>query len=563
MADPEYLKLNYISHCSTESSADILHTNIKGKTMFIQILKKQFCIIIILLFSVLLVGNCLGQHRNIKVGGQLAGHNPQEPSIIINPKNTDHILIGTNRNNYYYSTDSGENWTHGVLTSSLGVWGDPCVIVDTTGSFYFFHLSDPPGSPWVDRIMCQKVDQLGGTWNDGTYMGLNGTKLQDKEWAVVDTKNNNIYVTWTQFDQYGSTDPKHFSNIMFSRSHDAGQTWSLAKRINKIRGDCLDDDETVEGAVPTIGPNGEIYVSWGGPAGLVFDKSLNQGDSWIYDDIFVADIPGGWAYNIPGINRCNGMPITACDLSNSEHHGNIYINWSDQRNGEHDTDIWFVKSTDNGETWSEPFRVNDDPPGKQQFFTWMAIDQTNGFIYIVFYDRRNYDDTRTDVYLAVSKDGGETFANYQISESPFTPNQSVFFGDYTNISAHNDVIRPVWVRLDNQTLSIWTAIIDPAQFTKVENIPSTSKPRDFEIISVYPNPFNNSTLMKYRLNKTGNIAIKVFDVLGKELEILFDNIQTEGYHEITWHADQTASGVYFIHLEFGEEVISRKVILSK
>ncbi|MCK7531413.1 MAG: glycoside hydrolase [Marinilabiliales bacterium] len=77
------------------------------------------------------------------------------------------------------------------------------------------------------------------------------------------------------------------------------------------------------------------------------------------------------------------------------------------RNGPTDTDIFFIRSTDGGGTWSSPLRVNDDGPGKQQFFTWMTVDQANGDIYIVFYDRRGHADNYTDVYMAVSHDGGD------------------------------------------------------------------------------------------------------------------------------------------------------------
>ncbi len=198
--------------------------------------------------------------------------------------------------------------------------------------------------------------------------GLNGTKAQDKEWGTIDRNNGNIYVTWTQFDDYGSSNPNHRTNIMFSKSTDSGATWSPAKRINEVDGDCIDSGNTVEGAVPTVGPNGEIYVSWAGPLGIVFDKSYDEGETWLDNDIFVSDFPGGWAFDIPGIYRCNGMPVTVCDVSGGPNHGTIYINWSDQRNGIDDTDVWLVKSTDGGETWSERKRVNDDPPGKQQFF---------------------------------------------------------------------------------------------------------------------------------------------------------------------------------------------------
>ena len=78
----------------------------------------------------------------------------------------------------------------------------------------------------------------------------------------------------------------------------------------------------------------------------------------------------------------------------------------------------------------------------------------------MFYDRRNYTDTQTDVYMAISKDGGESFTNERISELPFTPKENVFFGDYNNISAYKGIIRPIWTRYEDGKLSIWTALIE-------------------------------------------------------------------------------------------------------
>ena len=174
----------------------------------------------------------------------------------------------------------------------------------------------------------------------------------------------------------------------------------------------------------------------------------------------VTDQPGGWSFDIPGITRCNGMPVLVCDLSNGPHRGTLYLNWSDQRNGTGDTDVWLARSTDGGRTWSAPQRVNDDKKGRQQFLTWLAVDQTTGHLYTVFYDRRAYDDERTDVYLAVSRDGGQSFENMKISESPFDPVSFIFFGDYNHISAHAGMVRPIWTRLENNVLSVWTALID-------------------------------------------------------------------------------------------------------
>ena len=90
----------------------------------------------------------------------------------------------------------------------------------------------------------------------------------------------------------------------------------------------------------------------------------------------------------------------------------------------------------------------------------MTIDQSTGYLYIVYYDRREHQDNKTDVYLSVSKDGGDSFKDYKISEKPFLPNDEVFFGDYTNISAHNGVVRPIWSHLDDIVISLYTAIIN-------------------------------------------------------------------------------------------------------
>ena len=454
--------------------------------------------------------------QNILISNQ---GNPNEPTIMMNPDNPDILVAGSNLNYFYTSNDGGHTWKTNILTSDYGVWGDPDIEVDADGNFYFFHLSNPANGNWIDRIICQKSTDNGNSWSSGTYTGLNGNKVQDKQWSIIDRTNNNIYVTWTQFDNYGSADPTDFSIILFSKSIDKGETWSTPKRINKIAGDCLDDDNTVEGAMPTLGPNGELYVSWAGPNGIVFNRSLDQGETWLDEEIKVDPMPGGWAYSIPGIYRANGLPVIKCDLSDGDNKGTIYINWSDQRNGEDNTDIWLIKSTDGGDTWSSPVRVNNDGSKNQQFLTWMDIDQTNGNLYFVFYDRRNYPDAQTDVYLATSSDGGETFLNKIISETPFAPNEGVFFGDYTNIVAHNNIVRPIWTRLDNDQLSILTNI------TPMETVVSGIDDRIIEKseIGQYPNPVSNVSYVSFKLHQLSLINLMVYNEQGQVISTIINN----------------------------------------
>ncbi|GJM27905.1 MAG: neuraminidase [Cyclobacteriaceae bacterium] len=404
-------------------------------------------------------------YRNIMIDSNSVGYGPCEPSIAIDPGNIDRLVVGAVLDRAYYSHDGGKSWSYQQLSSPYGVWGDPVVISDTKGNFYYFHLSFPSGkgewdSDKLDRIVCQKSTDGGITWSDGVFTGLNPPKDQDKEWGVVDPENNNIYLTWTQFDVYASDNPDHRSNIMFSKSTDDGESWSPAISVNQFSGDCLDDDQTTEGAVPAVGPDGAVYVSWAYDERIYFDRSLDQGDSWMDQDVQVALQPGGWDQKIPGLGRANGMPVTLCDLSEGPYRGTIYVNWSDQSAGENDTDIWMASSSDNGMSWSDPVRVNNDQSARHQFFPWAAIDQTTGHLYVVFYDRRNHSDNTTEVYLATSTDGGKSFTNEKISMQSFRPNQDIFFGDYNNIAAHNGSVRPIWTQVDGTELSIWTAIVE-------------------------------------------------------------------------------------------------------
>jgi hypothetical protein len=404
---------------------------------------------------------------NILIDSTTVGvaYQPCEPSIYVNPQNPWNIVAGVVLDKTLHSFDGGETWECQSVESPYGVYGDPVIVADYAGNFYYAHLADPAGEgrateSWIDRIVIQKSTDGGKHWNEGTYTGHRPPADQDKHWLAVDPRNNHLFVTWTEFDKYGSTSTQDHSRILFSKSIDQAESWSEPIPISEMEGDCLDGDQTTEGAVPTVGPAGELYVAWSLGEVIYFDRSLDGGITWLDHDIMAAKQFGGWDLDIPGLGRANGMPITVCDLSKSIHRGNIYINYCDQKNGVDDTDVWVVRSQDGGSTWSEPIRVNNDPAGKHQFFTWMTVDQATGAIYIVFYDRRNYPDNQTDVFLAYSFDGGATFKNMKVSEKPFTPNANLFFGDYNNISSYKGVVRPIWTRVDGRKTSIWTALIN-------------------------------------------------------------------------------------------------------
>jgi hypothetical protein len=408
--------------------------------------------------------------------------NPAEVSIAINPANPDNIVAASfqtglpprPRAGSYNSVsmDGGKTWKTIPVVDPKGLTqGDDVVYFGNDGSVYHAHLSfvgirvaKPLRAE--NGILVETSRDGGLTWNESVpaINHLNSvTPFEDKPGIVVDNApsslhKGNVYLAWTRFDVYGSSDPECHSQMYFSRSTDSGKTFAMSFRISDTGGDCLDSDNTVEGAVPAVGPKGEVFVVWAGPLGLVFKKSLDGGLTFSKDKV-IGQMPGGWDFSVEGLDRANGMPVTGVDLSSGPNKGTLYVNWIDARNG--DPDVFVMSSPDGGETWSAPFRVNDDPlnNGKVQFFTWMSVDPIDGSVNIVFYDRRDTEGALTKLTLARSIDGGRTFVNHKIDVPPFACDPKVFFGDYSGISAYNGRVVPIFMHFgDDKKLAVSVAL---------------------------------------------------------------------------------------------------------
>lgn len=99
--------------------------------------------------------------------------------------------------------------------------------------------------------------------------------------------------------------------------------------------------------------------------------------------------------------------------------GLVYAVWADGRNG--DEDVFLARSDDGGASWRRPVRVNDNRrgDGTAQYLPRVAV-APDGRVDVVFYDRRaDLSDTRNEVYLAFSRDRGETFRNLRLSSDSF------------------------------------------------------------------------------------------------------------------------------------------------
>ncbi len=88
-------------------------------------------------------------------------------------------------------------------------------------------------------------------------------------------------------------------------------------------------------------------------------------------------------------------------------------------------------------------------------------------------------------------------------------------------------------------------------------------PETFSLNQNYPNPFNPATIISYQLSAVSHVALKVYDLLGREVATLADGVERPGNYVVHFDGSKLASGVYFYRLVAGRHVITRKMVLVK
>ncbi|MBN1348241.1 T9SS type A sorting domain-containing protein, partial [candidate division KSB1 bacterium] len=116
--------------------------------------------------------------------------------------------------------------------------------------------------------------------------------------------------------------------------------------------------------------------------------------------------------------------------------------------------------------------------------------------------------------------------------------------------------RPEADGLAYQNLAEITTDVNNLSFNK-------ALPVVYELAQNYPNPFNPVTTIMYKLPEIAKVKLAVYNVLGKEISILVNEILSAGEHKVQFNASHLSSGLYFYRLEAGSMVISKKLMLIK
>jgi hypothetical protein len=90
-----------------------------------------------------------------------------------------------------------------------------------------------------------------------------------------------------------------------------------------------------------------------------------------------------------------------------------------------------------------------------------------------------------------------------------------------------------------------------------------SMPITFTLDQNYPNPFNPQTTLRYRIGEKGHVLLQIFDLAGREVATLVNEVREPGEYRATWDAGTRASGIYFTRLTAGKQTAARKMLLIR
>jgi hypothetical protein len=94
-------------------------------------------------------------------------------------------------------------------------------------------------------------------------------------------------------------------------------------------------------------------------------------------------------------------------------------------------------------------------------------------------------------------------------------------------------------------------------------IPPDEVVREFALAQNYPNPFNPTTLIRFSIASEGHVSLKIYDILGRELATLVNEVKGNGNFSVSWDAGGLSSGIYFYKLEANGFTSTKKMLLLR
>jgi len=500
-----------------------------------------------------------------QLGQNIIGDAANEPSIAIDPANPNIIAIGwrqfdTISSNfrqagYAYSTDGGETWTFpGAIEPGI-FRSDPVLGANSSSKLFYYSLSTAVG------YTCELFNSIDG---GATWLGSVPAYGGDKGWMTIDRTGSlgegNIYC-FSRDDVW--------TTIVMTRSVDGGQYFQPLVNVPQNPG---------RGTL-AVGVEGELYA-----AGLSFNngqfafaRSSNAPDSLatpVFEFSTQLNLGGQFSsYVGPNPGGLLGQTIVACDNSGASGDSTVYVLSSVDPPGTDPLDVYFIRSTDRGMTWSSPVRVNDDPgTSAWQWFGTMSV-APNGRIDVIWLDTRDDQGTYlSSLYYSFSEDNGQTWSQNERLSPAFDPHvgwpQQNKMGDYFDMISDDDGASIAWAGTFNGEEDVYYGRITHMPVAINDGEDDNWILKTFSLYQNYPNPFNPSTKISWQSPVGSWQTLKVYDVLGNEVATLVNEEKPAGNYEVEFnnHAGTVRnlpSGIYFYTLTAGSFTQTKKMLMIK
>lgn len=162
-----------------------------------------------------------------------------------------------------------------------------------------------------------------------------------------------------------------------------------------------------------------------------------------------------------------------------------------------------------------------------------------------------------------------TFLQNGNLEAQYKIKQSVFFNGAGNLTSENRKIKNIigqtvmgTSKNNNYILKIGFEYEEQWILTDLTDH-INYLPNEFELFQNYPNPFNPTSTIIYTIVEMGNVNITIYDVLGRKVKELVNEIKTPGSYDVEFSGSNFASGVYFYTMKVNNFLESKKMILAK
>ncbi len=255
----------------------------------------------------------------------------------------------------------------------------------------------------------------------------------DKEQIHIDPSTGHVYAAWSERWQQTAE-----ARVVFARSTDGGRTWSDPLALAPPSPHYVGSRQHQMAGFPVTTADGRVLVPWADFAnGIMYLSESDDGGVTFAPAREISRQPGFWLLS------------AGVDLTGGEHHGNVYVVSSDERNG--DVDVFLHVSRDGGATWDDTLRVNDDPIGNgvRQRMPELVVEPDGAVSIVYMGGVEGGEDVHA--FVARSVDGGHSFEVRQVSTAPTSPaginNQPSFLthlGDYIGIAYNRDGVVAAW-----------------------------------------------------------------------------------------------------------------------